>query len=245
VRRWCGGREHKGASALYARINHAAHTVCEAGDIRDLGAQAASKACQREAVAQAVHAVHSPQLAALVHAKTPGCQDVITFDEHASGAGESRGIVHFGFRLVSPADIDLAVEEVERACATWPEVAEWVARDPVLVIPVATLEDHGYHLPIDTDVVIAERREGTVVPTSDSLWLTRTELAPERWVASIDRTQMAASFSKDAPRAPDDFGAVHREVGRDLLGHRAASGGRCRRSDLPRETPCGGRHFPR
>jgi UrcA family protein len=61
----------EGASALYARINHAAHTVCEAGDIRDLGAQAASKACQREAVAQAVHAVHSPQLAALVHAKTP------------------------------------------------------------------------------------------------------------------------------------------------------------------------------
>jgi len=39
---------------------------------------------------------------------------------------------------------------------TWPEVAEWAARDPVLVIPVATLEDHGYHLPIDTDVVIAE-----------------------------------------------------------------------------------------
>ena len=39
---------------------------------------------------------------------------------------------------------------------TWPEVAEWVALDPVLVVPVATLEDHGYHLPIDTDVLIAE-----------------------------------------------------------------------------------------
>ncbi len=39
---------------------------------------------------------------------------------------------------------------------TWPQVAEWAARDPVCVIPVATLEDHGYHLPIDTDVVIAE-----------------------------------------------------------------------------------------
>jgi len=51
----------------------------------------------------------------LVHAKTPGCRDVITFDEHAPGAGESRGIVHFGFRLVSPGDIDAAVDEVGRA----------------------------------------------------------------------------------------------------------------------------------
>ncbi len=39
---------------------------------------------------------------------------------------------------------------------TWPQVAEWSTHDPVCVIPVATLEDHGYHLPIDTDVVIAE-----------------------------------------------------------------------------------------
>jgi creatinine amidohydrolase len=39
---------------------------------------------------------------------------------------------------------------------TWPEVAERAAEDPVCVIPVATLEDHGYHLPIDTDVRIAE-----------------------------------------------------------------------------------------
>ncbi|HXM95751.1 MAG TPA: VOC family protein [Candidatus Dormibacteraeota bacterium] len=51
----------------------------------------------------------------LVHTRTPGCQDVITFDEHSSGAGESRGIPHFGFRLVSPGDIDAAVDEVERA----------------------------------------------------------------------------------------------------------------------------------
>jgi hypothetical protein len=57
--------------------------------------------------------------------------------------------------------------------------------------------------------VIAERREGTVVPTSDSLWLTRADLAPERWVASIDRTKMAASFSKDSV-----FGAIQSYEGR-------------------------------
>jgi hypothetical protein len=51
----------------------------------------------------------------LVHTRTPGCQDVITFNEQTSGTGESRGIAHFGFRLVSPTDIDRAVDEVERA----------------------------------------------------------------------------------------------------------------------------------
>jgi hypothetical protein len=67
--------------------------------------------------------------------------------------------------------------------------------------------------------VIAERREGTVVPTSDSLWLTRTELAPERWVASIDRTKMAASFSKDSM-----FGAIQSYEGRASFSSAVASG---------------------
>ena len=40
---------------------------------------------------------------------------------------------------------------------TWPELAELAARDDVVVvIPTATLEDHGYHLPIDTDVRLIE-----------------------------------------------------------------------------------------
>jgi UrcA family protein len=61
----------EGASVLYARINHAAHKVCDAGDIRNLDAMAAGHACERAAVAQAVRAVHSPQLAALVNVKLP------------------------------------------------------------------------------------------------------------------------------------------------------------------------------
>jgi catechol 2,3-dioxygenase-like lactoylglutathione lyase family enzyme len=51
----------------------------------------------------------------LIHAKTPGCNDVITFDQNAAIAGNVGGLAHFGFRLLSPDDIDAAVEEVERA----------------------------------------------------------------------------------------------------------------------------------
>src|ERR671936_2271622 len=35
---------------------------------------------------------------------------------------------------------------------TWPEVREAATEDLVCLIPVATLEDHGPHLPIDTDL---------------------------------------------------------------------------------------------
>src|ERR671930_79652 len=37
---------------------------------------------------------------------------------------------------------------------TWPEVREAAAEELVCLIPVATLEDHGPHLPIDTDLRI-------------------------------------------------------------------------------------------
>ncbi|MCU1263431.1 MAG: lactoylglutathione lyase [Bryobacterales bacterium] len=49
----------------------------------------------------------------LVHCKTPGAHDVITFCEERGVAeqvaGHAAGIAHFGFRLVSPDDIDAAV----------------------------------------------------------------------------------------------------------------------------------------
>lgn len=39
---------------------------------------------------------------------------------------------------------------------TWPEIGSVVDEDRVAVIPIATLEDHGPHLPIDTDVKLIE-----------------------------------------------------------------------------------------
>jgi creatinine amidohydrolase len=50
---------------------------------------------------------------------------------------------------------------------TWPEVAEVAGEDRVCLVPVATLEDHGHHLPIDADLRIVEeicRRAAAAAP---------------------------------------------------------------------------------
>ncbi|HLU82053.1 MAG TPA: creatininase family protein [Trueperaceae bacterium] len=39
---------------------------------------------------------------------------------------------------------------------SWPEIDEAAVAGKVVIIPAATLEDHGRHLPVDTDVVLAE-----------------------------------------------------------------------------------------
>ena len=51
----------------------------------------------------------------LVHTQASGRRDIVTFSEDPATAGLSGGVTHFGFRLVNPDDIDLAVAEVERA----------------------------------------------------------------------------------------------------------------------------------
>ena len=43
--------------------------------------------------------------------KTPGCHDVIAFEEKKRSYGKMGGIKHFGFRLVDPKDIDKAVRD--------------------------------------------------------------------------------------------------------------------------------------
>jgi catechol 2,3-dioxygenase-like lactoylglutathione lyase family enzyme len=50
-----------------------------------------------------------------IQVQTPGSQDVIAFELDSSNAGKIGGIAHFGFRLLSPQDIDAAVQEVENA----------------------------------------------------------------------------------------------------------------------------------
>jgi creatinine amidohydrolase len=55
---------------------------------------------------------------------------------------------------------------------TWPEVKERAARGAVIVIPVAAIEQHGYHLPVDTDNVLVEHVTEEAARRSDGLILT-------------------------------------------------------------------------
>lgn len=58
-----------GSAELYRRIVVAAHRVCPMGDLRELGAFTAARACQAAAIARAVSGVDSPQLAAVYAAR--------------------------------------------------------------------------------------------------------------------------------------------------------------------------------
>jgi catechol 2,3-dioxygenase-like lactoylglutathione lyase family enzyme len=48
----------------------------------------------------------------------PGPKDVLAFERRPASAGSLGGIIHFGFRLVRPEDIDAAVAAVEAAGGT-------------------------------------------------------------------------------------------------------------------------------
>ncbi len=39
---------------------------------------------------------------------------------------------------------------------TWPELEELLAIQPVVILPIGTTEEHGLHLPVNTDAAIAE-----------------------------------------------------------------------------------------
>jgi catechol 2,3-dioxygenase-like lactoylglutathione lyase family enzyme len=68
----------------------------------------------------------------LIQAQTPGAWDVLVFEEHSTRAKGTGGIVHFGFRLMSPDDIEAAAAEVRDAGGTVLEQGEFVPGEPYL-----------------------------------------------------------------------------------------------------------------
>jgi catechol 2,3-dioxygenase-like lactoylglutathione lyase family enzyme len=62
--------------------------------------------------------------------QTPGARDVIVLQEAPDRAGPGGGIAHFGFRLLSAADIDDARHAVECAGGSIREQGEFVPGEP-------------------------------------------------------------------------------------------------------------------
>jgi catechol 2,3-dioxygenase-like lactoylglutathione lyase family enzyme len=65
-----------------------------------------------------------------VQVQTPGSRDVIVFERKPREAGKSGGIVHFGFRLRRPADIEQARTAIRKAGGTIKETGEFVPGEP-------------------------------------------------------------------------------------------------------------------
>jgi catechol 2,3-dioxygenase-like lactoylglutathione lyase family enzyme len=67
-----------------------------------------------------------------LQAQTPGAHDVLVFERSKKKAGATGSIEHFGFRLKHHADIDAAVEAVNKAGGTIVEQGEFVPGEPYL-----------------------------------------------------------------------------------------------------------------
>ena len=65
-----------------------------------------------------------------VQAQTPGSRDVLVFERKAGKAGKSGGVLHFGFRLQRPEDIQHAEDVVRKAGGTIKERGEFVPGEP-------------------------------------------------------------------------------------------------------------------
>jgi catechol 2,3-dioxygenase-like lactoylglutathione lyase family enzyme len=67
-----------------------------------------------------------------IQAQTPGARDVLVLQDGSRSVGKSGGIMHFGFRLVSPDDIHAAAERIRAAGGTVTEHGDFVPGEPYL-----------------------------------------------------------------------------------------------------------------
>ena len=62
---------------------------------------------------------------------TPGCNDVIVFEKNEKiQVGSSGGIIHFGFRLRNPEDIDNVLKKIKNAGGRIKDKGEFVPGSP-------------------------------------------------------------------------------------------------------------------
>ncbi|MGH9162265.1 MAG: VOC family protein [Vicinamibacteraceae bacterium] len=85
--------------------------------------------------------------------QTPGSWDVLVFEERPSEAGQSGGVLHFGFRLVDEHGLDHAEETVVAAGGTVLDKGEFVPGEPYLFAkdPDGYTVELWYELPTKAD----------------------------------------------------------------------------------------------
>ena len=88
-----------------------------------------------------------------VQAQTPGSRDVLVFEEQPERAGQSGGVVHFGFRLREAADIAVALEAVKAAGGEVLDHGEFCPGEPYLFFrdPDGYEVEVWYELPTPVD----------------------------------------------------------------------------------------------
>jgi catechol 2,3-dioxygenase-like lactoylglutathione lyase family enzyme len=65
-----------------------------------------------------------------VQLQTPGSRDVLVLEEHPDKVGQTGGVMHFGFRLTDPADIDQAARDVVAAGGTVKSQGDFIPGEP-------------------------------------------------------------------------------------------------------------------
>lgn len=63
---------------------------------------------------------------------TPGCDDIVVFEEREADFGSTGGIAHFGYRLRRPKDIGELADRVRRAGGTIHDEGEFAPGEPYL-----------------------------------------------------------------------------------------------------------------
>jgi creatinine amidohydrolase len=109
---------------------------------------------------------------------------------------------------------------------TWTEYAARVGAAPVAVLPVGALEQHGHHLPLATDAIIAERLAERVATRVQGLVLPTVVYGARSLARSGGGDQFPGTVNLDGPTLISLVRDIVREQGRHgitrlvaLLGH--------------------------
>ena len=103
--------------------------------------------------------------AGLVQVQTPGSRDVIVFEKAPERAGKHGGVIHFGFRLTDPKDLEAAAAAVERAGGILRDRGEFVPGEPYLFAtdPDGYEVEIWYELPTPVDPPVLRKRGSRAV----------------------------------------------------------------------------------